>query len=505
MKEQSVWLATAEFPAFPPAAGDLSADVVVIGGGLVGLTTALLAARDGADVVVVEAAGVGSRTSGHTTGKVTSQHTVIYDELIRRHGRDKARQYADANQAGVERVAALAGELGIDCELVRTPAYVYSNDESHRDLLTREATAAADLGLPARLADSGEIGLPAVIGVAFDHQVQFHAGRYLAGLAAELTRLGVRIFEHSRVTDVDESEDRAKVTTAAGAVVRAGHVVMATQLPLGATGGYFARATASRSYGIAVRLDRPAPTGMAITVESPTLSTRPWPEAGPNGLIVVGGDHEVAKVDDTETRYQILTDWVSATWNVGIDAIEYRWSAQDYSTPDRVPYVGRSPGSRAILVATGMHKWGLSNGTAAAILLSDVIAGRDNPWADVFDARRIGGARAVADIVKENLKVGKDFATGHLGRIVKGGTDHLEVGQGGLLDVNGRTIGAYRDLEGRLHAVKPVCTHMGCALDWNTADRSWDCPCHGSRFDPDGAVIEGPAVKPLPSEDAEVG
>jgi glycine/D-amino acid oxidase-like deaminating enzyme len=147
---------------------------------------------------------------GHTTGKVTSQHTVIYDELVRRHGQDGARRYADANQAGVERLATLVDELGIDCELVRTPAYVYSNDEANRDLLTREAAAAVELGLPARLVDGSEIGLPAVVGVAFDNQVQIHPGRYLAGVAAALTDLGVRIFEHSRVTEVDESGDRPR-------------------------------------------------------------------------------------------------------------------------------------------------------------------------------------------------------------------------------------------------------------------------------------------------------
>jgi glycine/D-amino acid oxidase-like deaminating enzyme/nitrite reductase/ring-hydroxylating ferredoxin subunit len=500
VKEQSVWLATADLPSFPAATGDLSAEVVVIGGGLVGLTTALLAARDGADVVVIEAARIGGRTSGHTTGKVTSQHTVIYDELIRRHGEDKARQYADANQAAVDRVADLAQEYGIDCELIRTPAFVYSTDEADRELLHREAVAATRLGLPASITDAEDVGLAAVAAVRFDDQIQLHPGQYLAGLAAAATAQGVRIFENSRALKVDEGDDRPAVTTTSGAVVRAEHVVMATLLPLGITGGYFARTRPLRSYGIAVRLNQPAPVGMAITVDSPTRSTRPWPGAGPNGLIVVGAGHETGSVEDTETRYQTLTDWVSETWGVGIEAVEYRWSAQDYKTDDQLPYVGRAPGSHAVLVATGMHKWGLSNGTAAAGVLADLIAGRENPYADLYDAGRIGGPRAVASLVKDNLKVGKEFVAGHLSRTIKGGVDHLEVGQGGLLDIDGRTVGAYRDTEGELHTVKPVCTHLGCPLHWNTADTSWDCNCHGSRFDPDGAVIEGPAVQPLAEE-----
>lgn len=502
MKQQSVWHATADMPQFDPLPADLQADVVVVGGGVIGLTTALLAAREGADVVVLEAHRIGRGTSGGTTGKVTSQHSLVYDELIRRHGDEKARQYADANQAAVEQVAVLVDELGIDCGLIRTPAFVYSNEDTNRSALEREADAAERLGLPASLVEGAEVGLPAVAAVRFDDQLQLHPARYLAGLAAALVGQGGRIFENTRVTEIDETATGAELTTASG-VVQAQHVVMATLLPIGVTGGFFARTRPSRSYGIAVRLHAPAPGGMAISIDSPNRSTRPWPEAGPNGLIVVGGGHETGTVVDTEAQYQELTDWVSSTWDAGIEAVQYRWSAQDYSTPDHVPYVGHAPGSTAVSVATGMHKWGLSNGTAAAGILRDLVLGRTNPCAAVYDAGRIGDARSVATLVKDNVRVGKEFAAGHLGRIVKGGVDHLEIGQGGLLDVNGRTIGAYRDLDGRLHTVKPVCTHLGCALSWNTADSSWDCACHGSRFDPDGDVLEGPAVRQLAAESAE--
>jgi glycine/D-amino acid oxidase-like deaminating enzyme len=455
----SVWRATAEIPSYAALSADEEADVVVIGGGWIGLTTALLLAQDGADVVLLEGGRLGSRTSGNTTGKVTSQHGAIYADLIDRHGEDKARLYAEANQAAVGRVAELADSLEIDCELTRTPAFVYTTDSAEK--LKREADAATSLGLPAHLTDGREVGVPASAAVRFDDQVQLHPVKYLGGLAAALTRLGGRIYEQTRVVDLDDS---VVAGTESGPQVRARHAVVATLLPFGLTGGYFARTRPQESHGIAVRLPTEAPTGMAISIDSPVRSTRPWPGGGPNGLIVVGGGHETGTVEDTEAIYQGLADWVSSTWDHAIQA-EHRWSAHDYSTPDLVPYVGKSPGHSSILIATGMHKWGLSNGMVAAGILSDLIADRPNRWHSLYDARRIGDAHAVAKLLKDNLKVGKDFATGHLSRA--------------------------------LHTDKPVCTHAGCALTWNNADTTWDCSCHGSRFAADGAVLDGPATEPL--------
>jgi glycine/D-amino acid oxidase-like deaminating enzyme/nitrite reductase/ring-hydroxylating ferredoxin subunit len=490
----SVWSATAEIPQYEALRADTRAEVVVIGGGLIGLTTALLLAEDGAAVVLLEAGRLGSRTSGNTTGKVTSQHGAIYADLLDRHGTDKARLYAEANQAAVNRVAELAELHGIDCELLRTPAYVYSTGPDK--MLRREAEVAASLDLPAHFVGQPEIGVPAAAAVRFDDQVQLHPVLYLAGLAEALTAAGGRIFENSRATDVNENDDGVRVKTESGPVVRAKQAVMATLLPIGMTGGFFARTRPSQSHGIAVRLPVEAPVGMAISADSPTRSTRPWPGGGPNGLIVVGGSHETGSIEDTAALYQSLVDWVSSTWDFSAQP-EYRWSAEDYSTPDLLPYVGRSPGSNAILVATGMHKWGLSNGTVAAGVITDLVAGRDNPWAALYDAGRIGDAHAVAKLVKDNLKVAKDFTVGHLSRALHGGLDRLEVGEGGLLEVDGETVGAYRAPDGELHTVKPTCTHLGCPLAWNNADTTWDCNCHGSRFTPDGAILDGPATRPL--------
>jgi glycine/D-amino acid oxidase-like deaminating enzyme/nitrite reductase/ring-hydroxylating ferredoxin subunit len=494
----SVWLATANLPQYGVLDADQTTDVVVVGGGLVGLTTALHLQQEGLAVILLEAGRIGSRTSGGTTGKVTSQHGAIYAGLVDRHGPEKAEQYATANQEAVDEVAGIARRLDIECELRRAPSYVYSTDATQ---VQREAEAAAGLGLPAHLVDPAELELPvtAAAAVRFDDQVMFHPARYLAGLADAFSRAGGRIFEQTRVTELDAKGDRVEARTEPGPRVVADHAVAATLLPPGLLGGYFARARPTQSHGIAVRLPGEAPTAMTISADEPVRSTRPWPGGGPNGLIVVGGGHETGAEEDTNASYQSLVDWVGELWGTKVQP-EYRWSAEDYSTVDQLPYVGKAPGS-PILVATGMHKWGLSNGTVAAGILRDAVLGRDNPWSDLYDAGRIGDAHAVAKLVKDNLKVGKEFASGHLSRLLGHGLDHVEPGEGGLYDLDGRTVGAYCDHEGKLHTVVPVCTHLGCPLRWNQGDATWDCNCHGSRFAPDGNVLDGPATSPLAKPD----
>lgn len=495
MERRSVWLATVEMPRFPELDADVETDVAVVGGGLVGLTTALLAQRHGLRVLIVEAAGMGGGTTGNTTGKVTSQHSLVYADLIERHGEEDARKYAEANQAGVEKIASLASELGIECDLTRASAFTYTQQPDQRHRIEAEAEAATRLGLPATLTHQIDVPFDVEAAVRFDQQIHLHPSRYLAGLAAAFIDAGGQVCERSRVTDIEEQRDgTVKLSTGTGTVV-ANQVVVASLLPPGLIGGYFAKTRPSCSYALAARLRGPAPTSMTISTDAPGRSTRPWLDPGPNGLIVVGNGHETGAEPDTEAMYADLEDWTRTTF--AVEAIDYRWSAQDYITPDRIPYVGRSPMSQTVLVATGFQKWGLSNGTAAAIMLADILAGADNPWLPVFDATRIGDVRSVGRLIKDNLKVGKELLSGRRRDPDARQAAELQAGQGGLVDLDGTTVGGYRDQAGELHAVDTKCSHLGCPLHWNPAETSWDCNCHGSRFAVDGSVLEGPAVEPL--------
>lgn len=493
-RRESVWRATAELPSFPPLEGDLDVDVAVVGGGITGLTTALLLQRDGARVALIEARRVGDGATGATTGKVTSQHGLTYANLLGRHGERTARAYADANQQAIDVVERLAQETSADCDLERASAFVYATAADERAALEAEHAAATSLGLPAHLTTDVDLPFPVELALRFDDQAHLHPGRYLAALARTLAAGEARVVGDTRALGVEEHGDRATVRTTRGDV-RAGAVVVATLLPFVDRGGFFARAFPSRSYGIAARLRTEAPSGMHLTVGRPTRSTRPWRDGGRPGLIVVGSGHPTGERDVGPGRWGELERWTRAHFDVA--SFDYRWSSQDHLPADGLPYVGRSPRSARIYVATGFKKWGLTNGTAAAQLLTDLVAGRESPWLPAFDATRIGDARAVATIARENLGVAVRFVTDRVARVRAGAVDHLEPGTGGVVEVDGQAVGAYRDASDNVHAVSLTCTHLGCTLRWNAAEVSWDCPCHGSRFAVDGAVLDGPAVRPL--------
>ncbi|HEX2104868.1 MAG TPA: FAD-dependent oxidoreductase, partial [Solirubrobacteraceae bacterium] len=384
-RHRSLWLDTASFERHRPLPGDRNYDVVVVGAGITGLTTALMLARAGLAVGVLEAARIGAGTSGHTTAKVTSQHGLAYSRLRRTLGLDAAVTYGAANEVAKERVAAFAAE-GIECDFRRRPAYVYASAWWQEPLVRLEARDAAAAGLPARFVDRVPLPFPTAGAVRFDDQAELHAGRYLSGLARLLGEAGGEIFEGTRARAVHEGR-LCRVETDHG-VVRAEHAVLATLLPFADRGGFFARAFPSRSYLLSARIADPPPEGCFISAAPPVRTIRSHPVEDGELLLVGGEGHHAGDGRADPERYRRLAAFARRHWHV--ESIEHHWSAQDYSTGDGVPFVGRlHPATRRLHVATGMGKWGMTNGTVAAILLTDAILGRRNAWAPVFSATRI--------------------------------------------------------------------------------------------------------------------
>ncbi|HEX8066773.1 MAG TPA: FAD-dependent oxidoreductase [Thermoleophilaceae bacterium] len=503
-RSTSIWVDTAPETAYPALDREIHVDVAVLGGGMAGLMTAFLLKREGARVAVVEASNVAGGVTAYTTAKVSSLHGLRYTAVESSFGEDGARTYAEANEAAIERIAGIADGLGIDCDLRRKPAFTYAEDEQGRSQVEDEAAAAARAGLEASFTTETDLPWPVTGAVRVEDQVEFHPRKFLLPVAAAIAGDGSHVFENTRATSVSDGAP-ARVETETGEVAIADHVVVATHFPFLDRGVFFARMHPERSYGLGVYARGPTPQGMYLSTESPSHTVRSHPTDRGEILIVGGESHKTGQSgEDTADRVARLEAWARERFDV--EEIAYRWSTQDNMPVDGVPYVGKlTPVSKRIWVATGFMKWGLTNGTAAAEILTDLISGRSNPWASLFDANRVKPMAQAKELVRENVNVGWRFARDWLGGGDVGSVADLAPGQGGLVGRGPTKVAAYREEDGTLHALSPVCTHLACNVKWNTAERSWDCPCHGSRFHWDGSVIQGPAVRGLARREVDDG
>ena len=493
----SLWAATTpDGPSFAPVDATTPTapvDVVVVGAGITGLSTALALLERGAAVTVVDAGRICSGVTAYTTAKVTSLHGLTYAGLARSHGDETARAYAEANQGAIAQVARWIDEHGIECDFTRRPAYTYTTSTVTLEDVAAEVEVAQRLGLPASFTNTTELPFEVKGAVRFEDQAQFHPRDYCLGLAAAIAAKGGTIHEGTRVVDVDEGSPHCTVRIEDGLTLEAGQVVLATHLPFLDRGGFFAKCHPTRSYAMAVKLAGPAPTGMYLGADEPTRSVR---SAIGDEYVIIGGEgHKTGQDDDTRRRYDALEAWAREHFDV--TSVEHRWSAQDHAPVDGLPFVGRQlPGSK-VFVATGFKKWGMTNGTAAGVMLADEITGRPNGAPSAFDATRQRSAFTSRDLYKENANVAERFVGDRLSSLRPPSADTLQPGEGGIVTCAGDKVAAYRDEDGTLHAVSPVCTHLGCLVSFNTAERSWDCPCHGSRFTIDGSVLQGPATEDL--------
>jgi glycine/D-amino acid oxidase-like deaminating enzyme/nitrite reductase/ring-hydroxylating ferredoxin subunit len=478
---------------YPRLDRDLRVDVAVVGGGITGITAAALLRRSGASVAVVEAGTVSGGVTGFTTAKVTSLHGLIYAELRRKFGADGARAYAEANEAAIARIDEFITELGIDCGWRRRAAYTYVESSEERRQVEDEVEAARDIGLPVELVEETPLPYPVAAAVRLADQAEFHPRAYLLALAETIPGDGSHVFEHTRALGVSARGMPAVRT--AGGTIQADHVIVATHMPFLDRGGYFARLSPERSYAIGVRVKGAPPNGMFISADGPTRSIRSHPLTG-GELVIVGGEgHKTGEEPDTTSRYRRLEAF--ARERLDLASIDYRWSTQDLMPADGLPMIGRlTPVSKRIFAATGYRKWGMTNGTAAAEILAAEIQGLDSRFGALFSPNRFTPLRSARGVVSENAKVAAHFVGDRL-RSDYDSLAELAPGDGGIVDTDAGAVAAHRDDAGAIHAVSPTCTHLGCRVKWNTAERSWDCPCHGSRFAADGAVLQGPAVRPL--------
>ncbi|MFV0127079.1 FAD-dependent oxidoreductase [Streptomyces sp. HMX112] len=493
---ESYWMESAAGTAHPALAGDIEVDVAVVGGGIAGICAAWELARAGRSVAVLEADRVAAGVTGYTTAKLSSQHGLIYAKLRKSFGADGARLYARSQQDAVEYVAEVAAELGIDCELERLPSYAYVESSEQVAQVEAEAEAALEAGLPASFVTATGLPFPVAGAVRFEDQAQFHPRKYLLALAADLIGRGGRIHERTRVVSLDEGEP-CRLTTEAGATVTARDVVVATHYPVFDRAMLFARLEPSRELVVAATIPAGSdPRGTYLTQEQNTRSVRTAPYDAGRRLLIVTGEKFKPGTGEVTERYERLAAWTTERFP---DAtITHRWAAQDNTTTDGVPYVGRfHPGTEHVYVATGFGAWGMSNGVMSGRLIAAHIAGEELPWSGLYDPRRLHPLRDAPSMLKLQGSVVKHFVGDRLPTSHADSVDDIAPGTGAVVRVDGRRCAVYRAEDGSVQAVSARCTHLGCLVHFNDAERAWECPCHGSRFATDGSVVQGPAVRPL--------
>ncbi|WP_251859670.1 FAD-dependent oxidoreductase [Clostridium sp. Marseille-Q2269] len=491
---KSYWLDSSSKTNYPILHENINVDITVIGAGIVGITTSLLLKNQGFKVALIDADRIAQGTSGHTTAKITSQHHLIYHKLINEIGKENAKLYANANESAIDFIENTIHEYSIDCDFHRLPAYIYTKDEKFVPSIKKEADSAASLGLKAKFLDSIPLPLSVKAALCFENQAQFHPRKYLLHLASKISGEGSNIFENTKIVDITE-EDECICTTDNDQTISSSKIIIASHFPCyDNLGLYFARLSPKRSYVLALESKEDFPEGMFINAEEPGRSLR-CVNCKNSKIILVGGEgHKTGHGENTLTHYKNLKSFAKEAVNT--ENILYYWSTQDYITLDGIPYIGNlTSTTENIYVATGFGEWGMTNGTAAAILLKDLIIKKENPWENLYNPSRAMSSVSVKNLFKENIDVAKELIKGKLGSAPN--NVHLNNDEGKVVTIQGRKYGAYKDNMGTIHLVDNTCTHLGCELKWNDAEKSWDCPCHGSRFSYEGDIIEGPAINKL--------
>jgi len=498
----SVWAATADTPEESPLSKDTSTDVCIIGGGIAGLTTAYLLARENKSVIVLDDGPIGGGMTGRTTAHLTNALDDRFYELERLFGESGSRLAAQSHTAAIDRVESVVREEKIDCEFDRVDGYLFIPPDGRVKVLDDELPAAHRAGLtevrrldraPLETFDTGPC-------LHFPRQGQFHPLKYLTGLARAIERDGGRIFTNTHADEIEGGSD-AHVTTASGYTIQAGAIVVATNTPVNDRIAIHTKQAPYTTYVIGARIPRDSVPAMLLW-DAPADLWDPYhyiriERAGDHDVLIVGGeDHKTGQQHDGQQRWGKLEQWTRNRFSM-MQSIEFRWSGQVMEPFDGLAFIGRNPGDADnVFIATGDSGMGMTHGTIAGILLSDLILERANPWADLYDPSR-KTASAIKDFMQENINV----AAQYLDMITPGDIDsvtEIPKGEGCVLRSGLGKVAVYRDQDGTLHSLSAVCPHLGCIVTWNSAEKTWDCPCHGSRYDAVGSVINGPANSDLP-------
>ena len=494
-----------DLPQFSPLDRDLRVNVCIVGAGIAGMTCAYLLARTGRSIVVIDDGPIAGGETGRTTAHLTAALDDRYYEIEKLHGKDGARVAATSHSAAIDRVESIASLEEIDCDFERLDGYLFLGGDSKKEELEREHESTRRSGLDTEMVEKIP-GVPFDSGPAlkFPRQAQFHPLKYLNGLTRAILRDGGKIYCGTHADKIVDGEP-AKVTTADGHVITADAIIVATNTPVNDWLIIHSKQAAYRTYVIGCRVPKGSiPRGLYWDTPDPYhyIRLQDAPGSSDSEILIVGGeDHKTGQADGRSDRFACIEEWARQRFPM-IQSVDYRWSGQVMEPVDYMGYIGRNPGAnRHIFVATGDSGNGMTHGTIAGILLTDLVLGLKNPWTWLYDPSRVK-LGAAGEYVKENVNVAEQYKDWITDGDVES-ADAIAAGEGAVLRRGSKKIAVYKDDNGVIHERSAVCTHLYCIVDWNSTEKSWDCPCHGSRFDPFGKVINGPAIAPLHPADSD--
>lgn len=473
---------------------DETTEVCIIGAGLFGLTTAYYLTKKGFKVIVVEKGEFGEKVSGNTTGKITSQHGLFYDYLINDYGEDYARKYLEANEIAIENIKQIIEEEKIECDFSIRDSYVYTTQEDEVIKIQNEIDAVRKLGKNAEFVTKTDLPFKIKGAIKFTGQAQFHVRKYMVGLCKSILRQN-KIYNYTTVVDVKKEGENYIVYTDKGNITTK-YVVLASHYPIiNMPGFYFTKMYQSTSYIIAIETNQKKPQGMYINIKEPIYSCRTATYNGKEILLIAGSDHKTGEPIEDDSKYKNLENRAKELYP---DCkVIFRWNTRDCIGLDKIPYIGEfSNIMKNMYVGTGFKKWGMTLSNVAANIVVDEIMNKKNKFAEIFNSTRMNPIKNRWE-VKNMLKQTVDSIALNKFKIDVESIDKIQNDNGAIIEINGENIGIYKDSNGKKYAVKPNCTHLGCLLSWNNLDKTWDCPCHGSRFDYKGNNIYEPAIKNL--------
>ena len=497
----SLWLNEKTKEKFPKLEKDLETQVCIIGAGIFGISTAYYLTQKGYNVTILERDKIANRVTGHTTAKITSQHGLIYHYLLNQYGREFARKYYLANQKSIQEIEKIITQNQIECDFERQNSCVYTINQSELEKIEEELQALKELDIETSKIEKTPLSFEIVSGIEFKNQAQFNPIKYIDGLVKRITDTKGKIFENTLCYDIKRDGD-SYICYTENNTVKAKYVVLASHYPfINFPGVYFAKMYQSSSYVIGIDTKSELFDGMYINIQSPIYSFRTAKDADKKILLLGGGDHKTGENTSYQDSYGLLEE-KAKQWYQNCE-IKYRWSTRDCITLDKIPYIGEFSNTLPnMYVGTGFNKWGMTSSNVAARIITDKIVGKENEYSEVFEATRLNPivnkdevknmvSQTVKSLVVERIEEPEKVKNDEIS------LDDLKQETGQIIEWNGEKVGVYKDIEGKMFAVKPVCTHLGCILNWNDADKTWDCPCHGSRFDYTGKNLYNPALKDL--------